>query len=313
MKQLMERYGDKIIIRGKIKEVEGIRIDGHELVVAGKYLTIAKLKEEWDDDIEHPEAIINALEKSGMNVDLFTFVQRLPESRPKYSYPMAWDNVAAIPIGMFEDWLERQIHPNHRNKIRKAKKEGVEIRRVPFTDDLVVAISAIINEVPIRQGIPFGDYGKDFETIKMEHATYLERADFIGAYFRDELIGYIKLVFAGRYMRTMQVLSMLQYRSKATMNALMAEAVKICSERQIPYLVYGKYDYGKVGSDSLREFKSFNGFEHILLPRYHIPLTAKGRACLLAGLHRGIREILPRWIVRALLAARRACYSPMIQ
>lgn len=309
MKRLMERYGDKITIRGRIKDVQGLCIDGHELVVAGKCLKIAKLTEEWDDDIEHPEVIIRALRKSSTRVDIFTFAQRLPESKPKHSYPMAWDNVAAIPIGMFEDWLERQVHPNHRNKIRKARKEGVEIRRVHFSNEFVLAISAILNEVPIRQGIPFSDYGKDFETIKREHATYLERADFIGAYFREELIGYIKLVFAGRFMRTMQVLSMVKHRSKATMNALMAESVKICSERQIPYLVYGKYDYGKVGSDSLREFKSFNGFEHILLPRYHVPLTAKGRLFLQAGLHRGIKEVLPRGIVRALLAARRAYYS----
>lgn len=306
----MERYGDKITIRGRIKDVQGLCIDGHELVVAGKCLKIAKLKEEWDDDIEHPGVIIRALRGSSTRVDIFTFVQRLPESRPKHPYPMAWDNVAAIPIGMFEDWLERQVHPNHRNKIRKARKEGVEIRRVHFSDEFVLAISAILNEVPIRQGIPFSDYGKDFETIKREHATYLERADFIGAYFREELIGYIKLVFAGRFMRTMQVLSMVKHRSKATMNALMAEAVKICSERQIPYLVYGKYDYGKVGSDSLKEFKSFNGFEHILIPRYHVPLTAKGRLFLQTGLHRSIKEVLPRGIVRALLSARRAYYSP---
>ncbi|OGL43417.1 MAG: hypothetical protein A2W05_01730 [Candidatus Schekmanbacteria bacterium RBG_16_38_10] len=183
------------------------------------------------------------------------------------------------------------------------------IKRVDFNDEFVASVMNILNEVPVRQGGPFRDYGKDFDTVKSEHATYLDRSDFIGAYIGQELIGYIKLVFAGRFMRTMQILSMIKYRSKAPTNALMAEAVKICSERRIPFLVYGKYNYGKAGSLTLRDFKTQNGFEHILLPRYYVPLTFLGRLVLFCRLHHGFSGILPKKMIRLLLAARKMWYA----
>ena len=167
----------------------------------------------------------------------------------------------------------------------------------------------ILNESPTRQGGPFTDFGKTFLAVKNEHATYLDRSDFIGAYFNNKLIGYIKLVYADKFMRTMQVLSMIKYRDKAATNALMAEAVRICAGRGIPFLVYGKYDYGRVGSPSLTEFKSHSGFEYILLPRYFVPLTLIGRIAFRCQLHKGISGILPKAIVRLILTARKKWYS----
>jgi hypothetical protein len=222
---------------------------------------------------------------------------------------MEWDNVAAIPISTYKYWIENQLHPNHRNKVRKANKEGVEVKAVDFNDDFVTSIMRILNEVPMRQGGPFLDYGKDFTTVKSEHITYVDRSDFLGAYFRGELIGYLKIVFAGKFIRTMQILSMIKYRDKAPTNALIAEAVKICSQRKIPFLVYGKYYYGKVGSRSLMEFKSQNGFEHILLPRYYIPLTIWGKMVLKLRLHHGIVGLLPKKLVRLLLDIRKRLYA----
>jgi hypothetical protein len=278
-------------------------------VVTGKAVRIGRLREEWDDDIEDPAAVTRALSNCGDRIDIFTFMQRLPESKPKYGYRYEWDNVAALPISTYEEWLEKQVHPNHRNKVRKAVKEGLEVRRVQFSDEFVTAVMRILNEVPVRQGVPFRDYGKDFDTVKAEHATYITRSDFIGAYWGGELVGYLKLVSAGRFIRTMQILSMIRHRSKGPTNALMAEAVRLCVERGSPYLVYGKYDYGQVGSDTLREFKAFNGFEHVLLPRYYVPLTALGSAAISCNVHHGIVGMLPRKLVRRLLEIRRSWYS----
>jgi hypothetical protein len=305
----MDTYKEQIAIKGKRIEVTSIRIDNHEIVVTGKIIKTARIKEEWDDDIENPASLIEKINSSGLHIDIFMFMQRLPESMPKYDYWMEWDNVAAIPISTHKFWLENQLHPNHRNKVRKANKEGVEVKAVEFNDDFVTSIMRILNEVPMRQDSPFLDYGKDFATVKSEHITYVDRSCFLGAYFGGELIGYLKLVFARKFMRTMQILSMIKYRDKATTNALIDAAVKICAEREIPFLVYGKYYYGKAGSHSLREFKSQNGFEHILLPRYYIPLTIWGKIVLKLQLHHGIAGLLPQKLVRLLLDIRKTLYA----
>jgi len=305
----MRRYIGEITIKGNRVKVPTIEVGKHEIIVAGKYLKIARLKEEWDDDIENPEWVIDELNKSHERIDIFTFMQRLPESSPRYKYWMEWDNVAAIPIRSYERWFESQLHSSHRNKVRKAQREGVTIKQVPFDDDFVSSVMKVLNESPVRQGGPFLDYGKSFDIVKMEHATYLDRAEFIGAYYADELIGYIKLVFAGKFMRTMQILSMIKHRAKAPTNALLAEAIKICVERQIPYLVYGKYSYGKVGSDTLREFKFYNGFEPIMLPRYYIPVTPLGKFAIKCGAHKGMIGLMPRSLVKLLLAIRKEIYD----
>jgi hypothetical protein len=47
----------------------------------------------------------------------------------------------------------------------------------------------------------------------------------------------------------------------------------------------------------LREFKIRNGFKEILIPRYFVPITAWGRVCLKANLHRGLIGILPHSVI----------------
>jgi hypothetical protein len=284
-------------------------LGGHDLVITGTALRRARLQEEWDADVTGPEGLIAALRGGSRRVDLFTFMQRLPDSRPRFPYAMEWDNVAAIPLTTFEHWLERQVHQNLRNKLRKSQKEGLVIRRVEFSDEFVAGIMKILNECPVRQGRPFSDYGKPFEVVKQEHSTYLDRSVFLGGYLDGELVGYLKLVDAGRFTRTMQVLSMIKHRNTATTNALMAEAVRLCCERGAPFLVYGKYNYGKKGSDTLKEFKAQNGFEPILLPRYYVPLTPLGAMALHTGWHNGLFGVLPRDVVKFMRAARARWYS----
>jgi hypothetical protein len=185
----------------------------------------------------------------------------------------------------------------------------VVVKQVEFTDQFVTEIMGILNETPTRQGHRFGDYGKDFATVKQEHETFLDRSDFIAAYYKDELIGYLKLVYAHKFMRTMQILSKIKHRDKGPTNSVIAKAVEICSERGIPFLVYGKYAYGKLGRDSLREFKYHNGFEYIILPRYYVPLTIWGKAALKLRLHHGVIGILPKRLIRLLLSVREMWYT----
>lgn len=280
-----------------------------EIIVSGKFVKIVRFKEEWDIDVDDPELVIKEIKANGINADIFTFQQRLPESKPKFNYTMEWDNIAALPINNYDDWFKNVLHQNPRNKMRIAQKKGVEVKTINFSDEMIRDIMGVYHEHPLRQGTPNIDYNIDFETAKMANATYLDRAVFLGAYFNKELIGYIKLVSAGKFMRTMGILGKIAHRDKAPMNLLIAKSVETCIEKNIPYLTYAKFDHGKVGSETLRKFKLYLGFESIILPRYFIPLNPWGQICLKLKLYQGIVGFLPRRLIRKLLELRTKWYK----
>lgn len=300
---------EEYILKGNIVPIDVYKIANHDIIITGKLLRIAKLKEEWDDDVNDPDNILSVIKKNRINADIFSFQQRLPESRPKFSYYMEWDNVAALPIISYEKWYNYQLHCNHRNKIKLAMKRGLIIKEIELNDETVKGINNIYNETPVRQGRPYWNYGMNIENTKKENATFADRAVFIGAYFKEDLIGYIRLVFADRFARTMGILSMVKYRNMAPNNALFAKAVQICADKKISYLIYAKFDYGKVGSDTLMNFKRYNGFESIILPRYYIPLNLKGKVALKCNLHHGVIGILPKKNVKILRKLRNMWYE----
>jgi hypothetical protein len=228
---------------------------------------------------------------------------------------MEWDNFAAIPISSFEQWWSKQIGFKARNKAKQAEKKGVVLREVPFSDELVKGIWEIYNESPIRQGRKFPHYGKNLETIYKEEATYLDSSLFIGAFFHDQLIGFIKMVFDETRTQAglMNIVSLVRERDKAPTNALVAQAVRACAQRGIPYLVYSNFSYGKKLRDSLSDFKERNAFQRIEIPRYFIPLTPLGHAGLRFGLHRTLAERIPEPLAEKLRGFRESWYNRKFQ
>ena len=207
-------------------------IDNHEIKISGRFLKTVELKEEWDVDIEKPTSFIDRIKKAGIKADLFTFMQRLPESKPRFSYKVNWDSVAAIPITTYENWLKYQVAQNSRKKIGVAKRKNVELRICEFNDNFVNSILEIYHETPIMQGKPNRQYNTDFETAKKLNSTFLERAQFIGAFVNGEMVAYVKLVHAGKFMRTMGILTKVAHRDKGAMNLLIAKAVELCAEQK---------------------------------------------------------------------------------
>lgn len=268
---------------------------GKEIRIEGKMVRIAHLDGEGYQFLDDPEAALEALKKSGAGIDLFTFIQKLSDPSPRYDYPIEWDNMAVLPVSTFDHWIENQIDFKVRNKIRKAKKNGVAVREVAFDSALVRGIHAIYNECPIRQGKRFWHYGKDLEAVHRMNGTFIDRSIFMGAFFQDSLIGFAKLVRDedGRQAGLMQIISMIQHRDKAPTNALIAQAVRSCSERGIPYLWYASFSYGKKQSDSLADFKRHNGFQKVAVARYYVPLTVTGQIALRLGLHHDITGWIP--------------------
>ena len=292
-----------------------MRVSGKDIQVQGGLIQIARLAADGFEFLEDPEAALDALRESGSRIDLFTFMQRLPYTSPKYGYPMEWDNLAALPVSTFDHWWTRQINDKTRNMVRRAEKKGVAVREVPFDDALVQGISAIYNESPIRQGRPFWHYGKDLETLRKVSGTFLDRSVFIGAFFEESLIGFAKLVSdeARGQAGLMHIISMFQHRDKAPTNALIAQAVRCCAERGVPYLVYANFSYGRKQRDSLSDFKQYNGFQRIELPRYYVPLTLAGHVALRLGLHHRFVDRIPEPVLVQLRKLRILWHGHRIQ
>ena len=261
--------------------------------------------------LENPDVMLTGLRSSRERIDLFTFSQKVPDAVPKYRYPMEWDNVAALPVSTFDHWWTRQINDKTRNMVRRAAKKGVTTREVPFDDALVHGIWGIYNESPIRQGKSFPHYGKDIEAVRKMSGTFLDRSVFMGAFLGELLIGFAKLVGDEDQGQAglMHILSMIQHADKAPTNALIAQAVRSCAERGIPYLVYAQFGYGKKQRDSLSDFKQHNGFRRIDLPRYYVPLTCIGRIALRLRLHHGLVEHIPEPVAAQFRKLRRLWYG----
>ncbi|MFL6449632.1 MAG: hypothetical protein ACJ746_18410 [Bryobacteraceae bacterium] len=272
-----------------------MEIFGTEIRVRGNLIRVAFVDGEGYQFLRDPAAALTVLRKSGRRPDVFTFIQRLSDTSPNYGYPIEWDNFAVLSVTSFDDWMTRQIDFKVRNKIRKAEKNGVVVREVAFDLPLVRGISAIYNESPIRQGKRFWHYGKDLEAVRSMNGTFINRSIFIGAFVQDELIGFVKLVSDEDQTQAglMQIVSMIRHRDKAPTNALIAQAVRSCAERGIPYLWYANFSYGKKQRDTLADFKRYNGFEKVDVPRYYVPLTLVGRMALRLGLHHAITERIP--------------------
>jgi len=288
-----------------------LEVCGKEIRIDGKLIRIAFLDGEGYQFLEDPQAAARSLRSSGARIDLFTFIQRLSDTSPRYSYPMEWDNMAALRISTFDDWMTKQIDFKVRNKVRKATKNGVVVREVPFEDAYVRGIHAIYNESPIRQGKPFWHYGKDLETVRKMNATFMDRTIFIGAFFEGNLIGFVKLVFDEDRNQAglMQIVSMIGHQDKAPTNALVAQAVRSCAERGISYLWYANMSYGKKQADGLADFKRHNGFQKIELPRYYVPLSVAGRVALRLGLHHGMTDWIPEPVAATYRRIRKQWYA----
>jgi hypothetical protein len=268
---------------------------GREVEVRGRFVRIGRLHGDKYKFLDDPEEVLAGLRASRPRVDIFTFMQKLPETSPKYNYPTESDNLAVLPITTFGNWWNETLGFKARNKAKQAAKKGVIVREVPFDDALAHGIWEIYNETPVRQGRRFPHYGKSFEEVRRMSSTFLDSSVFIGAYLDDQLIGFIKLTADdGRTQAgMMHIISMIRHRDKAPTNALVAQAVRSCADRGISHLVYSHFAYGKKERSSLSDFKERNGFERINLPRYYVPLTGIGWAAFRLGLHHKFVDRLP--------------------
>ncbi len=292
-----------------------MKVCDRAITIRGRLVRIARLDGEKYTFPEDPEKFVANLQQCGSRIDLFTFLQKLPETSVQYPYPVEMDNLAVLPVSTFENWWKNQIRSYPRNRARQAEKRGVTFREVPFGEELIRGICGIYNETPVRQGKRFPLFGMTFERAREYAGTFLDRSVYLGAFIGEEMIGFIKLTMDESRTQAdlVHILSMSQHKDKAPTNALIAEAVKACAERNISYLVYEHFTYGNKLGDSLSHFKEVNGFQRVDTPRYYVPLTQVGRVALQFGLHHRLSERIPESIAGKFRELRRLWYQRRFQ
>lgn len=297
---------EEVKFRGKSVSVPTANIAGRIVIVSGRWIRTANLKdEEWQQGqlVADPDAFAWDVRASGLRADLLTFPGVLNPAAAFQHLSSETDNVAVIGTHDYKTWWEG-LPQEARKNTRRAAKKGIVIRSATLDDDFARGIKSIYDETPVRQGRPFWHYGKDIETIKLENGSYADRCEFIGAYFGDELVGFMKWVYVDDVARIMQILCLNAHQDKRPIIALIARAAEICYEKGMRYLIYGKFTYGKKTDSSITEFKRRLGFVQLDFPRYYVPLTWRGRLALRFGFHAGLLRCLPHWIIALLLELR---------
>jgi hypothetical protein len=252
------------------------------------FFTIASDGKEYEKDAVPTEKFIENLRKRG--ADIFTFIERkwcstIPN--PQKYWLKASDNIALLEITSYDDWWNK-IGKKTRNMVRKAEKSGIQTKMTEPNEKLAEGIWKIYNETPIRQERAFPHYGTPLNAVK-EGILSSQNCTFIGAYFQDELAGFIQLVHGDNITVISQILSLQKHWDKAVNNALIAKAVEVCADKRIRWLMYGRMG----NHPTLDAFKQNNGFSQFSLTRYYIPVTRKGKIATKLGLHREVKDVLP--------------------
>ncbi len=240
------------------------------------------------------------LKLTARGADIFTFIERkwcCPIDKPNSMWAKTDDNIGLLEIKDYQTWWNT-ISKKTRNMVRKAEKEGVKVLVTERNDKFAEGIWKIYNETPIRQGRAFPHFGETLETVKGN--MYMEKdATFIGAYLKDELMGFIQILHGNRIAILSNILSMQQHWDKSVNNALLAKSVESCAEKGERWLMYGR-----IGNHpSLDKFKENNGFTKFPLTRYYIPLTWKGKLAIKLGMQRELKDSLPDAIKNTLIPA----------
>lgn len=299
----------EISVRGKWIRVPSFVFDGKTIISEGKWIKTARVHDEaWlASELNRPEECLRQLRAQTPKADLFTFSQMPPARQARFPYFCQLDSIAVIRLDSFKQWWE-SLPQETRKNVRRAERRGVTIETRLFNDELVNELVQLNNSSSVRQGRRYTHFGKSFDEVKRDHASFLDRSEFICAYFEGHLIGFIKLVRRGSIASILNILTDEKHSDKRPANALIRAVVERCVREGLTCLTYGYFRYGNKGDTSITEFKIRHGFEEALVPRYFIPLTVLGKLNIALGLHRGLIGLLPGRILLLGVALRAKWY-----
>jgi hypothetical protein len=254
------------------------------------FFTIARNLEEYQKNVTPTEALVRKLGERG--VDIFTFLDRgwchkLENSKP---WVKGSDNIALLHLTNYGEWW-KNIGKKTRNMIRKAEKSGIRTDIAEPNETLAKGMWKIYNETPIRQERAFPHYGISLDAT-MKGLTSTKNATYVGAYMQNELVGFVQLIHGEKIAIISQILSLQKHWDKALNNALIAKAIEVCADQHEQWIMYGRMG----NHPSLDRFKQSNGFTQFALTRYYVPVTGKGKIAIRLGLHKEIKDSLPKAI-----------------
>jgi hypothetical protein len=255
------------------------------------FFKVASDTREYARDVIPTDDFIEKLGERG--IDIFTFIERKWRntiSNPPHFWLGTEDNIALLQVTTFDEWW-KNIGKKTRNMVRKAEKSGVKTEVIEPSEELAEGIWKIYNETPIRQERAFPHYGVSAQTVTRSVSS-AQNCTFIGAFFQDELAGFIQLVHGDKIAVISQILSLQKHSDKAANNTLIAKAVEVCVAKHFEWLMYGRMG----NHPSLDKFKQNNGFSRFHVTRYYVPITKKGRIAAKLGLHREIKDVLPQTV-----------------
>jgi len=252
---------------------------------------VASDTKEYVRDVIPTDNFVKKLSDRG--IDLFTFIERKwcnVISNPPHSWLETSDNIALLKVTSFNEWWNN-VGKKTRNMVRKAEKSGVKTEVVEPTRELAEGIWKIYNEIPIRQERGFPHYGTQLQKVR-NSVRSTQDCTYIGAYFQEELVGFIQLDHGNDVALVSQILSLQKHWDKAVNNVLIAKTVEFCADKKIKWILYGR-----IGNHpSLDKFKKSNGFNRFPVTRYYIAITKRGKIAVKIGLHREIKDALPEWV-----------------
>ncbi len=282
---------------------------GRVVVRPGLWQTAQLWDEEWQDQpVSDPVALVQQLMRSGRRPPCLRLVGLDAHSRTQLqaftTCRVRWEDTAQISTQDVESWWA-SLPQETRKNVRRAKRRAVEVRPVVLDERLAQGIAGIYNESPTRQGRTFWHFGKDVRTVLSDNGSYAERSQFLGAYWRDELVGFLKWVKVGDQARIMQILSLQRHHDKRVMTALIAQAVVECHAHGLRSLIYGRMHYTSASEDALVQFKRRHGFDAVAYPVVIAALTPWGRWCVRMGWDRPWAQHAPARLVGLARGIRR--------
>lgn len=168
------------------------------------------------------------------------------------------DQCAAVQVTSYAEWLTF-IDKKARNMVHKAGGLGVIVQEEALSGELVDAVTAMFNESSERQGRSFEFYGWERSRVDSFLGALAVHSSYLVARHDGRIIGFDQVRRYGKFCLLSQILSFKADWDKASNDALIAGAVKWCSDHGIRWLVYDRLQ----PSGGLHDFKVRHGFRRV--------------------------------------------------
>jgi hypothetical protein len=124
------------------KTKTGLNFSGRELRIQGRLCRIARLDGDDFKFLDDPESVPSELPTAGLRVGLFSFLQGLPETSAKYSYPVKWDNLAVLRVSTYEHRWTEKFGLKMRKQANRAEKRQLCSLKLHSKMNSMIALGA---------------------------------------------------------------------------------------------------------------------------------------------------------------------------